>query len=84
MEKLWAVYCEHLGKHPLSFTGPLYKSLSKFDVADRYLWQMGDKTIPDKALLSLKSFYPPWVTGINLLVCVVHMHTEHITPTSLG
>ena len=67
MEKLWGVCCEHLGIHPLSFTGPHYKSPSNFDVADWYLWQMGDKTIPDKAPPSLKSFYPPFVTGINLL-----------------
>ena len=29
------------------------------DVVDRYLRRMGDKTIPDEALSSLESFYPP-------------------------
>ena len=33
---------------------------------DRYLRLMGDKTIPDSAESRLKSFYPPWVTGIDL------------------
>ena len=43
-----------------------YKNPLHLDVVDRYLRRMGDKTIPDEALLSLESFYPPWVTGIDL------------------
>ena len=37
-----------------------------FIVVDRYLWLMGDKTIPDSAEPRLKSFYPPFVEGIDL------------------
>ena len=37
-----------------------------FDVVDRCLRRMGDKTIPDEAPPSLESFYPPWVAGIDL------------------
>ena len=33
---------------------------------DRYLRRMGDKTIPDSAEPHLKSFYPPFVAGIDL------------------
>ena len=43
-----------------------YKNPLHFDVVDRYLRRMGDKTIPDEALPSLESFYPPWVAGIDL------------------
>ena len=35
-----------------------YKNPLHLDVVDRYLRRMGDKTIPDKAPLSLESFYP--------------------------
>ena len=35
-------------------------------VVDRYVWLMGDKTIPDSVEPRLESFYPPFVTGINL------------------
>ena len=35
-------------------------------VVDRYLSLMGDKTIPDSAEPRLVSFYPPFVTGIDL------------------
>ena len=35
-------------------------------VVDRYLWLMGDKTIPDSAEPRLESFYPPFVAGIDL------------------
>ena len=35
-------------------------------VVDRYLRLMGDKTIPDSAEPRLESFYPPFVTGIDL------------------
>ena len=43
-----------------------YKNPLHLDVVDRYLRRMGDKTIPDEALPSLESFYPPWVAGIDL------------------
>ena len=43
-----------------------YKNPLHLDVVDRYLRRMGDKTIPDEAPPSLKSFYPPWVAGIDL------------------
>ena len=33
---------------------------------DRYLWLMGDKTIPDSEEPRLESFYPPFVAGIDL------------------
>ena len=46
--------------------GHYYKNPLHFDVVDRYLRQMGDKTIPDEAPPSLESFYPPWVAGIEL------------------
>ena len=36
-----------------------YKNPLHLDVVDRYLRRMGDKTIPDEALPSLESFYPP-------------------------
>ena len=35
-----------------------YKNPLDLDVVDRYLRRMGDKTIPDEAPPSLKSFYP--------------------------
>ena len=35
-------------------------------VVERYLRLMGDKTIPDSAEPRLESFYPPFVTGIDL------------------
>ena len=35
-----------------------YKNPLHLDVVDRYLWRMGDKTIPDEAPPSLESFYP--------------------------
>ena len=35
-------------------------------VVNRYLWLMGDKTIPDSAEPRLESFYPPFVAGIDL------------------
>ena len=35
-------------------------------VVDRYLWLMGDKTIPDSAEPRLESFYPQFVAGIDL------------------
>ena len=35
-------------------------------VVDRYLRLMGDKTIPNSAEPRLESFYPPFVTGIDL------------------
>ena len=35
-------------------------------VVDRYLWVMGDITIPDSAEPRLESFYPPFVAGIDL------------------
>ena len=37
-----------------------------FIVVDRYLRPMGDKTIPNSAEPRLKSFYPPFVAGIDL------------------
>ena len=37
-----------------------------FFVVDRYLWLMGDKTIPDSAEPRLESFYPPFIAGIDL------------------
>ena len=43
-----------------------YKNPLHFDVVDRYLRRMGDKTIPDETPPSLESFYPPWVAGIDL------------------
>ena len=43
-----------------------YKNPLHLDVVDRYLWLMGDKTIPDKTLPILDSIYPPWVAGIDL------------------
>ena len=43
-----------------------YKNPLHVGVADRYMRRMGDKTIPDEAPPSLESFYPPWVTGIDL------------------
>ena len=43
-----------------------YKNPLHLDVVDWYLRRMGDKTIPDKALPSLESFYSPWVAGIDL------------------
>ena len=49
------------------------------DVVDRYLRQMGDKTIPNEARLSLESFYSPMShryrsTTIKVLwiLCLVH------------
>ena len=36
-----------------------YKNPLHLDVVDRYLRRMGDKTIPDEAPPSLKSFCPP-------------------------
>ena len=47
--------------HVKDYENPLH-----LDVVDRYLRWMGDKTIPDEALPSLESFYPPWVAGIDL------------------
>ena len=35
-------------------------------VVDRYLWLMGDKTIPDSTEPRLESFYPPFVACIDL------------------
>ena len=43
-----------------------YQNPLHLDVVDRDLRRMGDKMIPDEALLSLESFYPPWVAGIDL------------------
>ena len=43
-----------------------YKTPPHLVLLDRYLWRMGDKTIPEEAPPSLESFYPPWVAGINL------------------
>ena len=39
--------------HGIDYKNPLH-----LDVVDRYLWRMGDKTIPDEAPPSLESFYP--------------------------
>ena len=56
-----------------------YKNPLHLDVVDRYLRRMGDIMIPDEALQSLESFYPPWVdlyrfTTIKVLwiSCLVH------------
>ena len=35
-------------------------------VVDRYLWLMGEKTIPDSAESHLELFYPPFVVSIDL------------------
>ena len=43
-----------------------YKNPQHLDVVDRYLRRIGDKTIPDEALPSMDSFYPPWVVVIDL------------------
>ena len=43
-----------------------YKNPPHFDVVDRNLRRMGDKTIPDEAHPSLESFYPPWIADIDL------------------
>ena len=43
-----------------------YENPQHLDVVDRYLRQMGDKTIPDEAPPSLESFYYPFVAGIDL------------------
>ena len=51
----------HRKSHFEDYTSPLH-----FGVEDRYLRRMGDKTIPDEALPSLESFYPPWVAGIGV------------------
>ena len=43
-----------------------YKNPLNLYAVDRYLRQMGEKTIPDEALSNLGTFYPPWVAGIDL------------------
>ena len=43
-----------------------YKNPLLLDMVDWYLRQMGDKTILNKAPLSLESFYPQWVAGKDL------------------
>ena len=50
-------------------------------VEDRYLWLMGDKTIPNSADPRLESFYSPPVVGINLpqqgVVDSYNLHHSH-------
>ena len=70
MEMLYTLmaYCEGNSLVTCGFSPKCgdYKNPLHLDVADRYLRWMGDKTIPDEAPLSLESFYPPWVAGIDL------------------
>ena len=46
--------------------GWYYENPLHFDVVNRYLRPMGDKTIPDSAGPRLESFDPPFVAGIDL------------------
>ena len=49
------------------FMGPWdSKNPLLFDMVDRYLRRMGDKTIPNSAGPRLEWFYPPWVAGIDV------------------
>ena len=36
------------------------------DAINQYVQRTGDEAIPNEVPLSLESFYPPWVAGVDL------------------
>ena len=74
---IWMMTVKQLTKHRFSvfnlkytFIGVYWWTRQRIHntliLVNRYLRLMGDKTIPDSAGPRLESFYPPFVTGIDL------------------